>query len=108
MMKNMLEVTFTGSVKAPELGRLRTSLGLSKHGRLSDDWDDDFGSRELSPRSSGWIYLILVRDLQHDGWWKVSLTHEENPLPAADVDMWEQKIIAAITEAGLAIEEVKR
>jgi hypothetical protein len=31
-----------------------------------------------------------------------------NPLPAADVDMWEQKIIAAITEVGLAVEEVKR
>lgn len=108
MMHNMLEVTFTGDVGDAELDELRASLGLSSHGRLSDDWDDDFGRRELSPRDSGWIYLILTRDLERDGWWKVALKFEQNPLPVAEVDMWEQKISSAITAASLTVQEVRR
>lgn len=108
MMRNMLEVTFTGDVGNAELDELRTNLGMAAHGRLSDDWDDEFGWRELSPRDNGWIYLILIRDLEREGWWEVDLKFEETPLPAAEVDMWERQIISAITGAGLTVQEVKR
>lgn len=108
MMHSMLEVTFTGDVDDPELDKLRTSLGMAKRGRLTDDWDDEFGRRELSPRDSGWIYLNLTRDLNRDGWWKVALKFEQDPMPVAEVDMWEQKITSAITAAGLTVQQVKR
>jgi hypothetical protein len=104
----MLEVTFTGDVHDPELAKLRASLGMAKRGRLSDDWDNEFGWRELSPRDSGWIYLILTRDLERDGWWEVDLEYEQDPLPVAEVDTWAQKITSAITAAGLTVQEVKR
>lgn len=107
-MHSALEVTFTGDVDDAELDELRASLGMAAHGRLSDDWDDEFGRRELSPPDSGWIYLILTRDLDRGGWWKVALKSEQTPLPAAQVDMWEQMIISAITAAGLTVQGVNR
>lgn len=108
MMHSMLEVTFTGDVGDPELGTLRASLGMGSRGRLSDDWDDEFGRRELSPRDSGWVYLILTRDLEREGWWKVALKFEKEPLPVAEVSAWEQKIIGAIRAAGLTLQESKQ
>jgi hypothetical protein len=108
MMHYMLEATFTGDVDDRELDTLRAALGMAKRGRLSDDWDDEFGWRELSPRESGWIYLNLTRDLDRDGWWEVALKYENDPLPVADVDMWEQKITGAIATAGLNLQEVRR
>ena len=107
-MHNMLEVTFTGDMGDAELDELRATLGMASRGRLSDDWDAEFGRKELRPRDSGWIYLILFRDLDREGWWDVDLKFEQTPLPAAEVDMWEQKITSAITAAGLTVQEVKR
>lgn len=108
MMRDMLDVTFTGDVGETELDELRGSLGMASRGRLSDDWDAEFGRREFRPRGSGWIYLILIRDLGCEGRWEIALTFEETPLPAAEADLWEQKIIGAITGAGLTVQAVRR
>ena len=108
MMHSLLEVTFTGDVDDAELDELRARLGMASHGRLSDDWDDEFGRRELRPPDSGWIYLILTRDLDREGWWKVALKFEQTPLPATEVDMWEQKITSAIKAARQARRKLAR
>lgn len=108
MMRNMLEVIFTGDVGDAELDQLRASLSLAARGRLSDDWDAEFGRRELRPPESGWIYLILIRDLEREGWWKVALKYEETPLLTAEVDRWEQQIVNAVTEVGLTVQEIRR
>lgn len=108
MMHSMLEVTFTGDVGDAELDELRASLGMASRGRLSDDWDAEFGRRELCPRDSGWVYLVLYRDLDREGWWEVDLDYERTPLPAAEVGEWEKKITSAITAAGLTVQQVKR
>jgi hypothetical protein len=53
LMHSMLEVTFTGDMGDAELDELRAILGMASRGRLSDDWDAEFGRKELRPRDRG-------------------------------------------------------
>jgi hypothetical protein len=103
----MLEVSFTGNVRRSDLDKLRSALGLTARGRLTDDWDAEFGERVLSPRDSDGILLTLWRDLDRDGWWDIVLTYENNPLPDAEVDEWEREITSVIASLGFTVQKLR-
>lgn len=44
-MTLILVVGINNTVDRPGLERLRTHLNLKKQGRLTDDWDEEFGYR---------------------------------------------------------------
>jgi hypothetical protein len=108
MMKDALEIRFRGAVDDSELEILRDRVGLRKHGRLSDDWDAEFGSLVIRPESEGRVRLDLYRDLDNDGLWSFSLTFEADPPSAEEILQWEGKIKEAIAAAGLTVESVKK
>jgi hypothetical protein len=108
MMREMLRVMFTGDVGNRELASLRAALGMAARGRLSDELDDEFGWSELRPRAGGRVELTLLRSTRRDGLWMFRLTYEKSPLPAAELDLWEQKVTDAIAEAGLTVQSIRR
>ncbi|KAA0080212.1 hypothetical protein CIW52_25945 [Mycolicibacterium sp. P9-64] len=52
MMYDILEIDIRGDVEQSSLERLRTHLNLKKFGRLTDDWDQQFGYRKIE-RANG-------------------------------------------------------
>lgn len=52
IVQTILVIDIPSEVDQQGLERLRTHLGLRKQGRLSDDWDQEFGYR-LSESASG-------------------------------------------------------
>lgn len=79
----------------------REGVGLTKHGRLGDAWDQEFGSRVIRPREQGWVRLDLYR--YSDETWGISLTYEKDPLPPDEVEALRRQIIAAAAQAGVTV-----
>ncbi|WP_406251955.1 hypothetical protein OH786_00035 [Streptomyces atratus] len=79
----------------------RDQVGLTPRGRLDDDWDQEFGRRELRPRELGRVELSLWRYADDD--WKVSLRYDRDPLPTEEVEELRRTILDAATRAGLTV-----
>lgn len=99
MMHDVLAVDIRGDVDQSGLNRLRTHLGLQKYGRLSDDWDQQFGYRKIERANGEYTRIALYRDF--DGAWDVVVTDSEPTNSYAhDISALRQQLIDAIAAAG--------
>jgi hypothetical protein len=100
-MKTLLSIRMHGAFDGRMLETFRGRLGMTKHGRLDDDWDQDFGRRELRLRDDGWVKLTLWRYDDDD--WVVALTYERDPLPPEEVERLRRQILEAAAEVGATV-----
>ena len=101
MMKQQLVIFLAGEFDSQKLEIVRERLGLSKSGRLSDDWDANFGHRDLAKEPNR-IWLDLYRD--DDTSWNVTLTYEVEPLPANQVEQLRQQILDTAAAVGVRVD----
>ena len=100
MMHGQFRIRMKGDL-AGNLSEFRDRVGLQRRGRLSDDWDQEFGRRELRSRDEGWVNLRLWR--HEDDEWLVNLTYEKDPLPADEAEQLHQKVLDAAVAVGMTI-----
>jgi hypothetical protein len=101
MMRDQFRILMKGDL-APSLTEFREWVGLQRRGRLSDDWDQEFGRREVRSREQGWVNLALWRGFEDDEW-MVTLKFEKDPLPAAEAEQLRQKVLDAAAAVGMTI-----
>lgn len=87
--------TFTGSLTQAQLQAIRDRFGLSRRGKLDDDWDQDFGVVTLQDA----VKLHLYR--KEPDKWSFSLTYQGEPPSPELLDQVRAEISAAAAEAGL-------
>jgi hypothetical protein len=100
MMHGQFRILMNGAL-AGNLSDFCERVGLRRRGRLSDDWDQEFGWREVRSREQGWVNLMLWRHEDDD--WSVDLTFEKDPLPADEAEQLRQKVLDAAAAAGMTI-----
>lgn len=100
-MNDQVWVRMKGEFGKGRLSAFREDVGLTRRGRLDDEWDQEFGRRELRPKEMGKAELTLWRYADDD--WMISLTYERDPLPADEAAEIRQTILAAAARAGLTI-----
>jgi hypothetical protein len=81
MMHDILVIDIRGDVDQSGLDRLRTHLNLKKFGRLTDDWDQQFGYRKIERASGQYTKIVLYREF--DGSWQVQVIDTEKLDPDA-------------------------
>lgn len=74
---------------------------MQEHGRLSDDWDSNFGHGELRPADLGGVWLNLSRHSSSS--WSVALSYEADPLPSDEMERLRVEILGAATEVGVTV-----
>ena len=99
-MNSQLRIRMRGNL-GQHLSDFRSRVGLSPRGRLNDDWDEEFGRRELRPREEGQVKLTLWRYEDDD--WVISLTYENDPLPSDEAEELRRTILDAAAAAGLTV-----
>jgi hypothetical protein len=98
-MTLILVIDIDGTVDQPGLERLRTHLNLKSHGRLTDDWDQKFGSRDIQPVSGQATSITLFRNV--DATWKVQVSDTREDIPNTDeLAMLRTELVQGITAAG--------
>ncbi|MEU1676794.1 hypothetical protein ABZ752_32865 [Streptomyces roseifaciens] len=102
-MAYQLQVRMKGDL-GERLLLLRERTGLQRRGRLTDDWDEEFGRRELRPSEAGLVTLSLWRYADDD--WVMSLTYRRDPLPSEEAEELKRTILNAAAEAGMTITAV--
>jgi hypothetical protein len=100
MRRTQFVVRMRGEL-AGNLAEFRDRIGLQRRGRLTDDWDEEFGRLRLRDREQGLIELKLWRYEDDD--WKVNLTYEKDPLPTDEAEQWRQKVLDAAAAVGMTI-----
>jgi hypothetical protein len=99
MMHLVLVVDIDGDVDQSGLERLRTHLNLKKQGRLTDDWDEEFGYRIIEDASGQRINIGLFRNF--DGSWKISVLATSQPDPSNDeLAPLRAELVEGVTAAG--------
>jgi hypothetical protein len=99
MMHLVLVIDIHGDVDQPSLERLRAHLDLKKQGRLSDDWDQEFGHRKIERSSGQYTSIGLFRNF--DGSWKVQVLDTEKLDPKADeLVQLRAELVGGIESAG--------
>ncbi|WP_158710959.1 hypothetical protein [Streptomyces albus] len=85
------------------LKEFRERVGLRPRGRVSDDWDQELGVRELrSKEQGGRVRLKLWRYDDDD--WLVDLTCQDgDPLPSERIEELRGAILDAAAHAGLTV-----
>ncbi len=101
-MKDQLVISLQGEFDGQKLITFRERLGLTDRGRLSDDWDAEFGHRDLG-REPNQIWLDLYR--QSNTSWSVDLSYQVEPLPTEEMERLRRQILDAAAEVGLQVEE---
>jgi hypothetical protein len=95
----VLVIDIDGNVDQSGLERLRTHLDLKKHGRLTDDWDQKFGSRVIQPVDGERTSISLFRNF--DETWKIQVTDTREADPNTDeLAMLRAELVEGITAAG--------
>jgi hypothetical protein len=88
-----------GHVDQQGLERLRAELRLTKQGRLSDDWDENFGNRRIE-RPSGESFKVSLYRHSADGTWTVNVSTTQ-PLPDdREVAALRDRLVANVAAAG--------
>lgn len=99
MMHLVLVVDIHGEVDQSSLERLRTHLCLKKQGRLSDDWDQEFGYRKIARSAGHYTDISLFRNF--DGSWKVQVLDTEQLEPKSDgLALLQAELVEGIEAAG--------
>ncbi|MEU6745200.1 hypothetical protein ABZ914_03120 [Spirillospora sp. NPDC046719] len=99
-MNDQLRIRMKGHLGG-QLSRFRDQVGLSPRGRLDDDWDEEFGQRELRSKEQGHVKLMLWRYADDD--WMIALTYERDPLPVDEAEALRRNILDAVTAVGLKV-----
>ncbi|MGW7366988.1 hypothetical protein ACWGI8_27030 [Streptomyces sp. NPDC054841] len=100
-MNDQLQIRMKGELSEGRLSAFREKVGLAPRGRLDDDWDEEFGRRELRPKEKGRVHLSLWRYADDD--WMISLTYERDPLPAEEAAEVRRNVLDAAAHAGLTV-----
>lgn len=100
-MHDQLQIRMKGELDADRLSTFRDDVGLTPRGRVGDDWDEEFGRRELRTAEEGRIKVSLWRYADDD--WLVSLDYARDPLPAEEAEALRRTILDAAARAGLTI-----
>ncbi|MHA3023887.1 hypothetical protein ACXPWS_26900 [Mycobacterium sp. BMJ-28] len=99
MMHLVLVIDIHGDVDQSGLDRLRASLGLHKQGRLSDDWDQEFGYRIDDSPGDGHFNTGLLR--QFDNSWNLQiLSTSQFPSGSAELEKIGDELVRAVEAAG--------
>ncbi|MDT0532448.1 hypothetical protein RM555_25945 [Micromonospora sp. DSM 115977] len=93
----------SGAVDRPVLDRLRAELGLSKVGRLADDWDELFGEAEWAIQGKV-VRVELWRDVDSQEW-RLEL-ESPDPLPEAEKVSLGERVQAGLRLAGLEVASI--
>jgi hypothetical protein len=95
----VLVIDIDGDVDQPGLERLRTHLNLKKQGRLTDDWDQEFGYRVIEAANGQRTDVGLWREFDES--WKVSVLATSQPDPTNDeLAPLRTELVEGITAAG--------
>lgn len=98
-MYDILEIDIRGDVDQSGLERLRTHLNLKKFGRLTDDWDQQFGYRKIERANGQYTKVVLYREF--DGSWQVQVIDTEELDPNAHgFALLRDELVGGITAAG--------
>jgi hypothetical protein len=81
-MTLILVIEIDGDVDESGLDRLRTRLNLKGRGRLTDDWDQEFGYRTVEDASGQRTNIVLFRNFDES--WKVSVHVTGQQEPSTD------------------------
>uniref|UniRef100_A0AAU2JNX1 Uncharacterized protein n=1 Tax=Streptomyces sp. NBC_00049 TaxID=2903617 RepID=A0AAU2JNX1_9ACTN len=100
-MNSQLKIRMRGTFPKGQLSAFRDQVGLDPRGRLDDEWDEEFGRRELRPKENGLVELSLWRYADDD--WMISLLYERDPLPAEEAAELRRTILDAAARAGLTV-----
>ena len=101
MMRPVFVVDIEGEVDQSGLERLRSSLNLTKQGRLTDDWDQTFGHRIVDSAQGQRIRIGLFREF--DGSWFVQITARPTPVSDDEIIALRTELEIAITAAGFVV-----
>lgn len=98
-MHDILVIDIHGEVDQSGLDRLRTHLKLKKYGRLTDDWDQQFGYRKIERSGGQYTKIVLYRDF--DGSWEVQAIDTEKTDPNAnEISLLRSELVRGIEAAG--------
>lgn len=99
MMHLVLVVDIDGDVDQSGLERLRTHLNLKKQGRLTDDWDEEFGYRIIEEAGGQRFNIGLFRN--SDESWKISVLARSQPDPGSDdLTLLRTELVEGVAAAG--------
>jgi hypothetical protein len=98
MMHLVLVVDIDGHVDQSGLERLRTHLNLKKQGRLTDDWDEEFGYRIIEKASGQRINVGLFRE--SDGSWLVDASASGSDVSSEEIALLRAELVQGIAAAG--------
>ncbi len=99
-MNDQLRIRMRGNL-GEQLSNFREQVGLDRRGRLDDDWDQEFGQRELRPKEQGHAKLTLWRYADDD--WMIALTYDQNPIPEDQLEDLRRGILNAAATTGLTV-----
>lgn len=98
-MYDIMEIDIRGSVDQSGLERLRSHLKLTKFGRLTDDWDQQFGYRRIERADGQYTKIVLYREF--DGSWQVQVIDTEELDPNSDgFELLRKELVDGLAAAG--------
>lgn len=80
------------------LDRLRTHLNLTKFGRLTDDWDQQFGYRRIERANGQYTKIDLFRE--SDGSWLVDASTSGSDVSTEEIALLRAELVQGIAAAG--------
>lgn len=98
MAELILAIDIEGEVDQPGLDRLRTQLNLTKEGRFSDDWDQEFGYRIVDTASGQPINIGIFREF--DNSWTVNVFSNTFDIAGSDLTLLRTELTEGIASAG--------
>jgi len=98
MMHLVLVVDIDGGIDQCGLERLRAHLDLKKQGRLTDDWDQEFGYRTIEETSGQRIKVGLFREF--DGSWLIDASASDPGVSTEEIALLRDELVQGIAAAG--------
>jgi hypothetical protein len=98
MMHLILMIDIDGDIDQSGLDRLRTHLNLKKQGRLTDDWDQEFGYRIIQHAGGQRINIGLSRELDRS--WLVDASASDPNVSSDELALLRAELIEGITASG--------
>jgi hypothetical protein len=98
-MSRILVIDIDGDVDQSSLERLQTHLNLTRRGRLTDDYDQEFGYRIIESASGQETNIGLFRNFDES--WKISVMSTSQPdLGSDELALLRAELVEGITAAG--------
>jgi hypothetical protein len=97
-MHPILVIDIRGEVDPSGLDRLRTHIHLTKRGRLTDDWDQEFGYRIIDISNGQRINIGLFRE--SDGSWLVDASASSPNIDSDALTQLRTELVEGIAAAG--------